>query len=144
MPELLPFELKFPAPEEGIEFCGVHIPKYGSLTPNEAIALGRIDPSPETPILEYYAAIGNILLRSRTKLRHYTVEELLDLPILQSALSELFLFAINESRGWQEPEEEPTEEEGKPEVGQTSIGDSPWLTQENNGLVNLDLEIAQS
>ncbi len=124
-----PFELLFPEPEEGITFCGVPIPKYGSLTPNEAIALAKLTFAEDTPLLLYYAEVGNILLRSRTKLKQYTVQELMDLPIPSAELAKLFDFAISENRQWKAPEPEEEAPEKKDVTGQESTGDSDWLIQ---------------
>lgn len=123
----LPFELSIPMPEEGITFCGVKIPKYGSLTPNEAIALSSISLDSGMPVIRYYAEIGNIILRSRTKLRPYTVDELMDLPIQIAQLKELFDFVISENRQWKEEEETKTDE-GESPTGQISTGDSEQAT----------------
>lgn len=139
----LPFELSLPTVEEGITFCGVNIPKYGSLTPNEAIALGRINLDQDQPVVCYYAEVGNIILRSRTKLRPYTVDELMDLPISMSELERLFNFVISENRQWKEPEEAQPDE-GEHQTGQISTGESSSLTPTSNGLVESSLAIAQS
>ena len=137
----LPFEFAFGLESEGIIFCGISIPKYGSLTPNEAIALSKIKADKETPVYEYYAEVCNVLLRTRTKLREYTVEELLNAPCKD--LDELFNFTIAESRQWKEPEEEPSSE-GEHQIGQISTGESNSPTPTSNGLVDNTLAIAQS
>jgi hypothetical protein len=133
----LPFELAFGSESEGITFCGVFIPKYGSLTPNEAIALSKIKIDKDTPVYEYYANVCNVLLRSRTKLRDHTLEELLNVPCKD--LEELFNFTIGENRQWQEPEEEAPPDEGESRIGAVSTGGSNWLIQTSDDSIDFTL-----
>lgn len=138
----IPFELKFERPQGGIDFCGIQIPKYGSLTPNESIALGEIDYE-DIPIWEYYAKICNVLLRSRVKdLREYQIKEFADCPMAE--LEKLKDFALSEHRQWKEPEEESTTEEGESRTGETYTGGSDSDTPTNSDLVENALAIAQS
>jgi hypothetical protein len=103
----LPFELNFASPHEAFPWGGTSIPKYGSLTPNEAIALAAIELDVSRSIYWYYAEVGNVLLRSRTNLREYTLQELLD-SVPCKDLEDLFHFTIGECRQWQPEEEEKT------------------------------------
>lgn len=148
MPIELPFELSFPpANKEGITFCGISIPRYGSLTPNEAIALSELAYDENKPILQYYAEVVALILRSRAPYlkKQNTAEELMNLPIPRAALEAVFNFVISENRQWkEEPEEEPTDEVGEPPIGALSTGDSAMATLPSSALSENILAIAQS
>lgn len=137
----LPFELSFAKPEEGIVFCGVTIPKYGSLTPNEAIALKDIVYDSSKPAWEYYAEICKVILRSRTNAREYSSQEFLNFPIAE--LEKLADFTLSENRQWKKPEEE-IPSEGESPIGRTPTGDSDSDTPTNSDLVEKTLAIARS
>lgn len=143
----LPFELLFPDREVGVAFCGVSIPKYGSLTPNEHIAIGDIEytesDGSSKPILLYYAEVAVVMLRSRVPgLKHYTATELMALPIPRQELEDLFNFMVGESRQWRE--EAAPEKKEEPGIGVSATGNSDSPTQENLDLSEPTLATALS
>lgn len=117
-PEQIPFDIgKDSSPEDGFEFGNIKIPKYGSLTPREQMALVAISLG-ELGINAYYAEVVRAIVNSRCEAPDW---DAMDVPIAH--LRKAFEFVIGESNEWQEPQEDATDEKKSQSTGSQSTGD---------------------